>query len=157
MTEAEQFDSILREWVRVFTRRSMQAFAGWMNESGLSNSQIGALMRLHYHGNCRISGMADDLGVSNAAASQMVERLVNMKLLDRTEDPADRRVRQVSLSAAGHDLIREGLVARLDWMTGIKENLTADEQDQVEDALLILISAAKKLEAAPKSDLEVPA
>lgn len=149
MTDPNPFDEVMKEWIHVFTHRSMQSFARWMNDSGLSNSQIGALMRLYYQGNCRISGMADDLGVSNAAASQMVDRLVNMKLLERTEDIKDRRVRQVSLSASGRALLRQGLDARLGWMKNLHERLLPEEKTAVAEALGILILAARNLEMAP--------
>jgi DNA-binding MarR family transcriptional regulator len=154
MTDPDSFDRALKEWIHVSTRRSMQSFARWMNDSGLSNSQIGALMRLYYHGDCRISGMADDLGVTNAAASQLVERMVSMQLLERTEDLQDRRVRQVSLSAPGRALLREGLDARLDWMNDLHKGLLPEEKTAVEDALWILIHASQNLETAPGSNTE---
>lgn len=150
MVEPDPFDQVMHEWIRVFTRRSMQSFARWMNQSGLSNSQISALMRLHYHGNCRISGMADDLGVTNAAASQLVDRLVSMELLERTEDSDDRRVKHVSLSPYGHKLIREGLEARLDWMHDIQDWLRPDQRETVTQALQSLVDAAQAVEAVPE-------
>jgi DNA-binding MarR family transcriptional regulator len=149
MTDSDPFDTAMHAWIQVFTRRSMQSFARWMNESGLSNSQIGALMRLYYHGNCRISGMADDLGVTNAAASQMVERLVSMQLLERTEDLDDRRVKQVSLSPYGLALLKEGLDARLDWMKDLNERLLEEEREDVTRALQLLIDAAHEYEEEP--------
>jgi DNA-binding MarR family transcriptional regulator len=154
MTEPESFDQALGEWIHISTHRSMDSFARWMNASGLTNSQIGALMRLYSHGNCRISGMADDLGVTNAAASQMVDRLVSMQLLERTEDLQDRRVRQVSLSASGRALLREGLDARLDWMKDVHERLKPEEKEAVTEALRVLIEATRNLEMAPAQNWE---
>ncbi|MDX1437202.1 MAG: MarR family winged helix-turn-helix transcriptional regulator [Anaerolineales bacterium] len=150
MTDSDAFDAAMRDWIRVFTRRSMQSFARWMNESGLSNSQISALMRLYYHGNCRISGMADDLGVTNAAASQMVERLVSMQLLERAEDPHDRRVKQISLSPYGLALLKEGLDARLDWMKDLNDRLLPEQRESVTASLRALIEVAQETEQEPE-------
>ncbi len=71
----------------VFMRRSMHEFMDSMKDTGLSMPQLTTLIRLHYHGPCPISGIGDDLGVTTAAASQMVDRLVHLGLLDRTEAP----------------------------------------------------------------------
>jgi DNA-binding MarR family transcriptional regulator len=146
MSTSLQFTDVLREWVKVSMHRSMQGFARWMNSCGLSKSQIGALMRLHYHGACPVSGIGDDLGITNAAASQLVDRLVQMGLIIRTEDLVDRRVKRVSLTEAGRDLLQQGLRARLEWMKDLETALTVEEKSAIEDVLHILIHAANQAE-----------
>src|SRR4030067_859527 len=73
----------LLEWVRIFMRRSMREFVGWINRSDLSSSQIGALMRVYHRGECPISDIGEDLGLTPDAASQMVDRLVQLGLAGR--------------------------------------------------------------------------
>ncbi len=63
-------------------------------------TQFSTLMTLHKQGTCAISEIAEELGVSTAAASQMVDRMVNDGMILRTEDPNDRRVKLVSLYRA---------------------------------------------------------
>ncbi len=149
MTVEERFNQALLEWAHHFKRRSMQEFSSWMAECGLSKSQIGTLMLLHYHGHCPVSGISDELGITAAAASQLVDRLVQMGLLERSEDPQDRRVRRVSLSEHGHELIQKGVQVRLGWTKELAETLTPAEQDKVVSALKILIQAAKQSESEP--------
>ena len=66
-----------------------------------------------------ISDAADFLGISNAAASKAVEKLVRRRLLRRVEVQADRRSSQLFLTEAGRRLIeayetaRDELVARV--------------------------------------------
>jgi len=76
--------SVLRTWSEVFMRRSMHDFRSFSRRSGLSMSQISVLFRLHYGGQCSVSDLGDHLGVSNAASSQLVDRLVGMGLLMRS-------------------------------------------------------------------------
>ena len=64
-----------------------------MEETGLSFSQINILMRLLHGGNTGVSEVGSQLGVTNAAASQAVDRLVQLGLIERTEDPDDRRAK----------------------------------------------------------------
>ena len=81
--------------------RSMRDFTTFMRNSGLSMPQVSALFRLYYQGQCGVTDIADHLDVTSAAASQMIERLVQQGLLERSEDPNDRRVKQIDLSPAG--------------------------------------------------------
>jgi predicted transcriptional regulator len=70
---------VVREWSEVFMHRSMRDFRKFMEETGLSFSQINILMRLLHGGNTGVSEIGDQLGVTNAAASQAVDRLVPRK------------------------------------------------------------------------------
>jgi DNA-binding MarR family transcriptional regulator len=140
------FTQTLHNWMEVSMRRSMQAFARWMSGCGLTKSQIGALMRLYYQGECPISGIGDDLGISTAAASQLVDRLVQMGLIERVEDPNDRRIKQVYLSTAGETLVRHGVEARIGWLDELVGLIDPEKQAAIEDGLQTLISAAKEME-----------
>jgi DNA-binding MarR family transcriptional regulator len=59
-----------------------------------------------------IGDAAEFLGVSDAAASKTVEKLVRRRLLQRTEIRADRRSSHLSLTEAGRRLLDEFAAAR---------------------------------------------
>jgi DNA-binding MarR family transcriptional regulator len=151
MTSQERFTHVLREWSEVFMHRSVDEFTRFMDESGLSASQIHALMRLYHtaegRGACRVSELGGHLGISNAASSQMVDRMVQQGLLQRTEDAYDRRVKQVALTPQGRALIEEGIETRRSWMEGLTTALTPDEQQAIIDALTLLTHAARQVMA----------
>ena len=69
----------------------MQEFHRSQRDYCLSAGQLRTLTHLHFQGVHQVSDIGDDLGVTTAAASQLVDRLVNMHLLKRTEDPDDQR------------------------------------------------------------------
>jgi DNA-binding MarR family transcriptional regulator len=52
-----------------------------------------------------VSAVAEFLGVSNAAASKAVDRLVRRNLLRRTEAESDRRAVELSVTQEGSDLL----------------------------------------------------
>ncbi len=54
-----------------------------------------------------IGEVADFLGVSDAAASKTVDRLVRRKLVRRTEREADRRATELALTSAGNRIMAE--------------------------------------------------
>lgn len=146
MSPTNELDRALRDWVAVFMRRSMHEFMDSMKDTGLSMPQLTTLIRLHYHGPCPISGIGDDLGVSAAAASQMVNRLVHLGLLERTEGPHDRRVRNVNLTPAAIELVRRAVSARVGWMRDLSTQMTPQQQASVVESLGYLTQAAVALE-----------
>ena len=127
-------------------RRSGRDFRGFMEETGLSFSQLNILMRLFHGGRCGVSEIGERLGITNAAASQSIDRLVNMGLIKRSEDPADRRAKQLALTQAGQALIEKGVEVRSQWVEGLTEALTSAQQDMIITALTLLTEAARKTE-----------
>lgn len=146
MTISEQFNQVLRDWSETFMRRSMHDFVQFSKDSGLSMTQINTLFRLHHAGMCGVTEVGDHLGVTNAAASQMVDRLVQQGLIERAEDPSDRRVKQLSLTTKGQRLVLDSIEARRCWMEQLTDLLNADELEQIIQALTILTRTARSLE-----------
>ena len=53
----------------------------------------------------RMSALAQDLGITLSACTYLVDRLVTAGYVERSEDPADRRVVRCSLTASGKDVL----------------------------------------------------
>jgi DNA-binding MarR family transcriptional regulator len=145
MQSADPFVNTLGEWIEVFMRRSMHNFICYSKEKGLSMSQIGALFRI-FRGKSSVSDISDNLGVTSAAASQMLERLVQQGLILRKEDPNDRRVRQIVLTDKGRQILQESIAARQGWLENLSRTLSDSQREQVTAALNILIEKANQLE-----------
>ncbi len=137
------FTDVIREWSEVFMQRSMHDFRKFMEETGLSFSQINILMRLLHRGNTGVSEVGSQLGVTNAAASQAVDRLVQLGLIERTEDPEDRRAKKLALTPKGRTLIEKGIEVRSRWVEGITDALTPEQQGMIISALTLLTTAAR--------------
>ncbi len=150
MSNVKLFSDILQDWTEAFTRRSMRDYKHFLDESGLSPSQLGTLMRLHFGGMCGVSDVGEHIGISNAAASQMVDRMVQMGLLKRAESPDDRRAKQLTLTDNGHAVIQHAIDARRCWMEDLTRALTPDEQTMISAALVVLTEAAHQLEAVER-------
>jgi DNA-binding MarR family transcriptional regulator len=146
MTRSNEFTLVLRDWTETFMRRSMHDFIRFSKDSGLSMAQMSALFHLHHGSRCGVSGIGDLLGVTNAAASQMIDRLVQHGLIERTEDPVDRRAKQLRLTERGRFIVRESIEVRRRWMERLIDALTGEEQSSIINALTILTNAARNLE-----------
>ena len=86
---------------------------------------------------------------TNAAASQLVDKLVQGGLIQRVEDANDRRAKLLNLTGKGEELVRRGIEERHRWMNEIAERLTPEERSQVSEALDVLTRAAQEMEAEP--------
>lgn len=145
MPAPSPFSAALQSWIDVFMHRSMRSVLLYAKESGLSMSQLGALMHI-FKGTSGVSDVGDDLGISSAAASQMLERLVQQGLISRSEDPHDRRVKQIVLTAKGQQVLQGSLQASKGWLDELAASLSPAEQEQVAAALNIMIAKAAKLD-----------
>lgn len=143
-----QFTQVLHEWSEVFMGRSMREFTQFMRESGLSMPQFSALFHLRYHGGCGVTDIGSHLGVTNAAASQMIDRLVQQGLLERSVDPNDRRAKQLRLTSDSQALIEGSIEARQRWLAELTTALTPSEQAEIIRALQKLTEVARRLEPA---------
>lgn len=146
MQMSKQLSEVVREWAEVFMHRSMRDFKRFMDETGLSFSQINVLMRMVHEGKAGVSKIGEQMGVTNAAASQAIDRLVQLGLVERTEDPDDRRAKRLGLTPKGRALIEKGIAARSKWVEGLTDALTPEQQDSIISALTLLTEAARKME-----------
>jgi MarR family transcriptional regulator, organic hydroperoxide resistance regulator len=153
MQEYEILISTLREWMEVFMRRSMQNFIQFAKEHDLSMSQVSAMFHIMRKGSSGVSEIGEDLGVTSAAASQMLERLVQQGYVLRTEDPGDRRLKQIVLTEKGIMILKEGIQARQKWLDDLAKALSAAEQEQAAASLRLLIERAKSFEQRSDEDL----
>jgi DNA-binding MarR family transcriptional regulator len=146
MPDPSRFLQALQDWSEVFQRRSMHAFIRFTRREGLSVPQFGSLLHLHHGGPCAVSDIATHLDVSSAAASQMLERLVQQGWIQRSEDPADRRSKQIVLTPEGKQVVQQGIQAMHAWIAELGEALPAEEQAEMADSLERLARTARSLE-----------
>jgi DNA-binding MarR family transcriptional regulator len=144
MSSAKVLTEVIREWSEVFMRRSGRDFKGFMDETGLSFSQINVLMRLYHGGKSGVTDIGEQMGVTSAAASQAIDRLVNLELIERTEDPADRRAKLLVITPKGRTLIAKGIEIRSAWIEGLTDAFSANQRAMIISALTLLTEAARQ-------------
>ena len=146
MTNSPQFPQSIRSWMDVFMNRSMRSWHLFAKSTGLSMPQFSVLMQLHHKGACGMSEISERFEVTPAAASQLVDKLVQGGFILREEDPDDRRAKLLNLTEKGQELIQQGHVERYRWVDELGRKLTAEERAQVSEALDIMTRAAEELE-----------
>jgi DNA-binding MarR family transcriptional regulator len=79
--------------------------------------------------------LADSLGLSMAATSRMVEGLFKRGLVERGEDPLDRRVKRVLLTPSGRRTIEKVAAVRVAGMERMLESFTEEQREKLAAAL----------------------
>jgi DNA-binding MarR family transcriptional regulator len=113
-----------------------------IDESGLTFVQMKTVVTLQGSGEdepTTVTALAESMGISAASASRAVDGLVRKRLVTRGEDPDDRRVRRVGLTAKGSELADQIISARLAGLEEFAASLEGAERDKLADALATLI------------------
>src|SRR5512138_1183706 len=149
MIKQTQFDRSIRAWMDIFMHRSMRAWGRYAKSMGLSMPQFSILMQLHHKGPCGMSGISEGYDITPAATSQLVDKLVHSELIQRVEDPADRRAKLLSLTDKGRELILKGIQERYRWVEEMEAKLTPEQSSQISEALDLMTRIGQELDAEP--------
>lgn len=146
MPSSKLFHAALHEWAEVFMHRSMREWWRYVRSTGLTMPQFNVMMKLFYGGGCGVSEISTHLDVTAAAASQLIDGLVQKGYLARVEAEHDRRAKQITLTAEGRALIEKGIEARSGWTRELTQHLDAERREAIGAALKQLAEATRKLD-----------
>lgn len=144
--KSPELSKLLLEWSTLFMRISLRDFNHYTRSIGVSITQMTVLMHLYYQGDAPLVHFCEMMEITPAAASQMVERMVQQGLVSRKEIPEDRRVRMVEITEKGRGLIEESITARQDWVDRLTASLAEEDRLQISAAITTLTTHAVKLE-----------
>ena len=144
MASAHSTELDIHQQFEHFMQRSMRGIIGSMKQDGLSMPQIYTLMYLYHEGEVRISDIGVLMEVGKAAASQLVERLVQQDLVERVEDESDRRAKKIRLRPKSLRLIEKGLEVQRRQMGEVMAKLSPEQLAVGQAAFKHLIDAMKK-------------
>jgi DNA-binding MarR family transcriptional regulator len=147
MSSSSRLIQSIRQFMDFAMHHTMRERVHFAKATGLSMPQFGILMQLHYRHNCGISDIGERFDITNAAASQLVDKLVQSGLIQREEDPHDRRAKLLNLTEKGRAFIHQGTEERYRWVDQLATRLTSAEQTKVAEALEIMTQAARELDA----------
>jgi DNA-binding MarR family transcriptional regulator len=149
MVSHPDFIQIVRQFMDIAMHRALHERLQLARSLGLSMPQFSTLIQLHFRGMAGISEVSERFEITPAAASQLVDKLVQSGLVRREEDPHDRRAKCLNLTDKGTNLIQRNMEERYRWLDQLAEKLTPEERTKVAEAMDIMTRAAKELEAEP--------
>jgi DNA-binding MarR family transcriptional regulator len=125
----------------------IQDFMQFLHQTGLSGPQIHALLHIYHAGECSIAKIGALSGASAAAASQLAERLVQQGLVERSEDPQNRRIKKLRLTEKSLKLIHEGVTSNR-FLAELMARLPAEQRETVHAAFGYLAQASREIQSA---------
>ena len=138
----ERMAGLLRQVMRLLRRGSPQ---DWMALE-LTMAQMKVLFVLHHDGPAKVSDLAEALGVSAPSMTGTLERLVRQALVERRDDPADRRLVINTLTPTGQALVEQLHQGRRARLTAALERLDATTVAELEHGLAALQAALEEVE-----------
>lgn len=108
--------------------------------------QMNALVVLYEPKNLPMGELAELLGLTESAATRLVDRLLRMNLVRRDRDEVDRRVVRVRLSSYGRQLADLVFQRRQEQFTRFAQRLREEERDNLTQGLTALLRVFQDLE-----------
>ena len=118
------------------------------DQSGLSPALGTALASIWRHGPLTLGRLASLEQVTPPTVSKLVDKLEQRGLIERTSDPADRRVCRVAITPAGSAQLDEIRSRRTEWLSAQLRELPADDLGRLHDVIEVL----DHLVAAPEPE-----
>jgi DNA-binding MarR family transcriptional regulator len=98
-----------------------------LDRVGVTTAQIGALFFLQGNDGCLLSQMGQGLMLDKSAITGLVDRLEKKGLIERRDDPTDRRAIRLRLTRAGRDAAAKALPVVKQLNRAIKEGFSPEE------------------------------
>ena len=137
---------LLLETLGAINRADIGDSLALLNESGLTIPQMVACHVLRMRSPRAIGEIASCIKLSPAATSHMVDRLVSRGLVERTEDPRDRRQKAVTLTQQGRDLADRLVQSRVEVF---RKSLALLPEDLRAEFAAVLVRVAAALQSLP--------
>jgi DNA-binding MarR family transcriptional regulator len=119
------------------------------DRAGLSLTAAATLGRLQREGPARLTELAAAEGITQPSMTALVARLSAQGLVQRGEDPADRRAVVLSLTPAGADLLAQRRAARTTRLAPYLARLSPDDLRSIAPAMPALTRLTGALRRSP--------
>lgn len=113
-------------------------------------SQMNALVSLYGRDDLPMGELAEILGLTESAATRLVDRLINMNLVRRGRDGVDRRIVRVHLSSYGKQLADLVLARRQAQFMRFAQRMNALDRENLIDGLSALLQVFSAMEHEAK-------
>lgn len=128
-------NSPLERFTRMMFSRVIERLAVVISEEDLSFSQVAALHIVDQSEFISIQDIAQRLNLSLSATSRLIDDLVRIDFIDRTEDANNRRSKILSLTEAGKDFLNKLSIERVKMIKSTARSLPLKHSEKLLEAL----------------------
>jgi len=145
--DTELFERVLAAYASAIRILDPIRFHIW-DDSGLTMPQARVLYTLVEHGDQSAGELAERLGVKPSTITGISDRLVRQQLIERKEDPTDRRVVLLALTDTGRSLTLEIAESSRSYLREVFAEMTPDRLEKLAESLEELAAANDRLRKA---------
>jgi DNA-binding MarR family transcriptional regulator len=113
------------------SRMRRTAFDQLMKPLGVTRAQWWVLAHLSRHDGMMQTTLADALDVGKASLGTFLEKLEASGLIERRDDPIDKRAKRVYMARAGHQLLKQMMQEEIHFNERILRDLSQQERDEM--------------------------
>ncbi|HEX5448407.1 MAG TPA: MarR family transcriptional regulator [Candidatus Saccharimonadales bacterium] len=124
-------ERLIQEIIENLARIQRPGLSAVWQKAGLSHAQLSMLYLLAYHSPISAKEIAEYLGITNSAVTQLVEPLVAKKLVNRQTNPRDRRTAHLRLSFKGRETLRKLARHKFAGLRTALESLDGNDLEQL--------------------------
>src|SRR5690625_531564 len=104
----------------------------------ITHTQFIALQWIAEQENLTIGELSKKIGLAFSTTTDFIDRMEHNELIKRTRDQKDRRVVRIQTLDKGREIIKEVIDERRDYLRRVLDNLTSDQQKQLNEILHLL-------------------
>jgi MarR family 2-MHQ and catechol resistance regulon transcriptional repressor len=138
--------SSLETWLILWkSTRAIEAYAHQSIENlGLGLTDFAVLEALLHKGPLLISELGKVVLLTSGSMTAAIDRLEKQALVERHDDPSDRRVRLVHLTPKGNKLIKKAFAQHEADIDRLMSTMKGEERKLLAESLIKLRKAARK-------------
>jgi DNA-binding MarR family transcriptional regulator len=130
-------DTVAKQAIRLsflihdVSRMRRTAFDQLMKPLGVTRAQWWVLAHLSRHDGMMQTQLADALDVGKASLGNFLEKLESSGLIERRDDPIDKRAKRVYMARAGHQILKQMMQEEVFFNERILRGLTREEREDM--------------------------
>ena len=142
----ERLTVCMQQLHRLVSDRIMGTLQSSLQGEDVSFTQMTAMYKVRAFAPISVTLLAEQLGVSLPATSQLIQELVHRELMERRENPENRREKLLALSEKGQQFLSIKERAMVGAYTEVFGQVDAATLIDAEQAITALISQARRLQ-----------
>ena len=146
MKDSELYEEVVRLLWRIITRSDPGRLEAWAGV-GLTMTQLRVLFLLREDEGMTARALAESLSVTPSTLTRIMDRLVRGQLVQREEDPDDRRLVRHYLTQTALDMVGELERTGRERMDNLLNRLSEGQLGRLAEALRDFAAVAEEVEA----------
>jgi len=144
MTTQSDMLETMESWAKLYFFQSLTDFFNYLKNTELSLLQAYALAYVFFRGPLKMSDLCEHMLVSPAAASQLIDRLEKLEMVERISEPGDRRVRKIVVLDKGKNFVQENFRFSQRWISEVPAEITPEQAVQITEVLSMFLRSLNK-------------